>query len=397
MSPPARRVVVVGGSLGGLSAALWLRDAGWEVDVCERSPVPLEGQGAGIVLNPATIRWFVDKERKTGELGHSARFVRYMDADGNLAAELVSPFTFTSYDTLYRRFMAAFGRSRYHLSEEVLGAEQDDRSAVVHLASGEARECDLVVWADGIRSTGRRQLIPEAEGSYAGYVGWRGTVVRSELSESTRRALHDAITYCVLPNSHTIAYPIPSSQTPLMNWLWYRNVKFGRDLDMLMTDVDGSRREVSVPPGSVVPEYIAELREASERLLPGPFAELVRRTEQPFLQAIYDVDVARMAVGRMCLVGDAAVALRPHPAAGSAKAAEDGYQLGAALRETDVVVARALQGWQARQLELARSVLARSRESGDRVQFTGSWRVGDPLPYGLYEQGDSIMDAGSSR
>ncbi len=385
--------MIVGGSLGGLSAALWLRDAGWEVDVCERSRGPLEGQGAGIVLNPATVRWFVEKEGvEAGSLGHSARFLRYLDRNGHTAAELLSPFKFTSYETLYRSFLAAFGPTRYHFSEEVLAAEQDDREATVRLASGDTRECEMVVWADGIRSTGRRQLAPEAAARYAGYVGWRGTAVRSELSESTRRALHDAITYCVLPNSHTIAYPIPSSSTALMNWLWYRNVEYGTELDKLMTDADGIRREVSVPPGSVNAEYIAELREASERLLPGPFVELVRITAQPFLQAIYDVDVPRMADGRMCLLGDAAVALRPHPAAGSAKAAEDGYQLGRALRDPGVEVLGALCAWQARQLELARTVLARSRESGDGVQFAGSWRVGDPLPYGLYEQGDSIMD-----
>jgi 2,6-dihydroxypyridine 3-monooxygenase len=50
------RVVVVGGSLGGLTAALVLRDAGATVDVYERSPAPLHDLGAGIVLYPATVR-----------------------------------------------------------------------------------------------------------------------------------------------------------------------------------------------------------------------------------------------------------------------------------------------------------------------------------------------------
>jgi 2,6-dihydroxypyridine 3-monooxygenase len=54
------RVAVAGGSLGGLSTALWLRDAGCNVEVYERSKTPLEGRGAGIVLNPATVR-YVDR------------------------------------------------------------------------------------------------------------------------------------------------------------------------------------------------------------------------------------------------------------------------------------------------------------------------------------------------
>jgi 2,6-dihydroxypyridine 3-monooxygenase len=393
MTTPARRAVIAGGSLGGLSAALWLRKAGWAVDVCERSRAPLEGQGAGIVLHPATVRWLVEQQGAgVAEVGESARFLRYLDADGRTAADLVSPYTFTSYDTLYRMLLAAFGPAHYHLSEEVLGADQDDRTAGVRLASGEVRECELVVWADGIRSAGRRALVPEAKRRYAGYVGWRGIVARSELTESVRRRLENAITYCVLPHSHMLTYPIPTADAPVMNWVWYRNVEFGGDLERLMTDRHGVPREVSVPPGLVAGEYVADLREASERLLPEPLAELVRRTNRPFLQAIYDVEVPRMAFGRMCLIGDAAVALRPHAAAGSAKAAEDGYQLGQALGEGCGDVVAALGAWGARQLELARRVLARTRDAGERSQFAESWQVGDPLPFGLYDEGDSSMD-----
>jgi 2,6-dihydroxypyridine 3-monooxygenase len=54
---------------------------------------------------------------------------------------------------------------------------------------------------------------------------------------------------------------------------------------------------------------------------------------------------------------------------------------------------RALTTWEARQLGLARRVLARTREAGDRSQFAGSWQVGDPLPFGLYEVGDSVIAA----
>jgi len=100
-----------------------------------------------------------------------------------------------------------------------------------------------------------------------------------------------------------------------------------------------------------------------------------------------------MAFGRTCLIGDAAVALRPHAAAGSAKAAEDGYRLGEAMRETDGDVPAALAAWEPRQLALAHSVLARTREAGDRSQFHETWGVGDPIPFGLYEAGDSMMDS----
>ena len=54
------RVAVVGGSIGGLTTALVLRRAGLDVDVYERTPQVLEGRGAGIVLQPDTVRWFAE-------------------------------------------------------------------------------------------------------------------------------------------------------------------------------------------------------------------------------------------------------------------------------------------------------------------------------------------------
>ncbi|MCX6463277.1 MAG: NAD-binding protein, partial [Pseudonocardiales bacterium] len=58
MTDDQPRVIVVGGSMGGLTAALVLRELGMRVDVFERSPELLDGRGAGIVLQPDTVRWF---------------------------------------------------------------------------------------------------------------------------------------------------------------------------------------------------------------------------------------------------------------------------------------------------------------------------------------------------
>ena len=222
MSDSLARVIVAGGSLGGLNAALWLRDAGCEVEVFERSHKPLEGQGAGIVLNPATTRWFAehDSEERIGVL---ARYVRYLDRDAGDAAELPHAYLFSSYDTHYRRVLAAFGREQYHLGEEVVSADAANAAVTVRLASGEARTADLLVWADGIRSAGRGQLLPDVATRYAGYIAWRGTVEPARLRDDTNAALEDAITYCVLDHSHALTYPIPTADGSTVNWLWYRN------------------------------------------------------------------------------------------------------------------------------------------------------------------------------
>jgi 2,6-dihydroxypyridine 3-monooxygenase len=159
----------------------------------------------------------------------------------------------------------------------------------------------------------------------------------------------------------------------------------------MMTDREGNAREVSLGPGDVQKRHVKELRAAATSALPPPIAEVLLKTVEPFVQVVFDVKVPRMAFGRVCLIGDAAFALRPHAAAGSAKAAEDAWKLGEAVQETGSDVVAALEAWEPSQLELGRQVLARTREAGQRAQFEGTWRVGEPLPFGLYETGDSLM------
>jgi len=105
--------------------------------------------------------------------------------------------------------------------------------------------------------------------------------------------------------------------------------------------------------------------------------------ERPFLQVIYDIEVPRMAFGRVCLLGDAAFVVRPHAAAGTAKAAADAWALAETIaRETDVP--KALSRWESEQLALGAQLLERTRRIGRRSQVDGNWVPGDPeLIFGL--------------
>lgn len=393
------RAVVMGGSIGGLNAALWLGDAGWDVEVLERSRSPLEGRGAGIVMHPATGRYFTDHGiARLDEISVPVRCLRYLDAGAGIAHESPCRFRFTSWTTLYRGLLPALAPDRYRMGAEVVGFENRGASVAVEVAGGEVRHADLLVASDGVASTARSILAPEAGPRYAGYVVWRGAVGEWELSEATFALLDEGITYHLMPASHILAYPMPNVDGTLapgqrqMNWAWYRNVSEGADLDDLLTDVNGQRQPVSLPPGRVQAHHVESIRAAGARL-PGPLAEMVLATAQPFLQVIVDVEVDRMVFGRVCLMGDAAFALRPHAAVGTAKAAEDAWQLARALGGGDGGdVDEALKGWEAGQLALGRSVLERTRRAGDRSQFEGTWQVGEPLPFGLYQEGDSAID-----
>jgi 2,6-dihydroxypyridine 3-monooxygenase len=189
----------------------------------------------------------------------------------------------------------------------------------------------------------------------------------------------------VIDRSHILAYPIPGLDGErLLNFVWYRNVAAGAALDELMIDRHGRPRQISIHPSEVQDRHVRELRSAAAALLPAAIAELVSVADNPFVQVIVDVAVPSMAFGRVCLVGDAAFAARPHAAAGTAKAAENAWTLAEAVAGRPDVE-QALREWEPGQLELGRQLVERSRRIGERYQVTSSAVPGDPeLRFGLY-------------
>ena len=134
-SQPPLRVAVVGGSLGGLTAALLLRDVGCEVDVYERSESKLSGFGAGIVVHEATMRYFNERGRSNARgLEVAATYFRYVDAAGRLVHEEQSPYTFTAWSTLYRNLLDLFGGRRYHRGHTLMGFDQDPDGVTARFA-----------------------------------------------------------------------------------------------------------------------------------------------------------------------------------------------------------------------------------------------------------------------
>jgi 2,6-dihydroxypyridine 3-monooxygenase len=390
------RVAVLGGSLIGLTTGLVLRDLGCEVDVYERSRVPLEGRGVGIVLHPMTVRYLLDNRLlDLSAVSTSAAFHRYLADDGSVLTEDARRHHFTGYNTLYGTLMRAFGRERYHLASEATSITQTDDRVELAFDSGQTATADLLVGADGVSSFTRRAMLPDVQPRYGGYVAWRGVVDEKDLTPATFAALDDSLTYWFRPGTHALTYPIPNYDGAvepgrrLMNLVWYRNVPEGEPLADLLTDRSGKRRDVSLPPGAVRDEHLAELREAAASL-PPPLAEVALKTAEPFLQVMIDVEVPRMAFGRVCLVGDAAFSVRPHAAAATAKGADDVWALADALQRSGGDVIEALRLWEPAQLELGRALLARTRDLGEGAQFRGDWAPGDMgLTFGLREPGDS--------
>jgi 2,6-dihydroxypyridine 3-monooxygenase len=390
------RVTIAGGSVGGLTAALVLRDIGCDVRVLERSSTALQARGVGIAALDTTLEYLVERGGfQPSAVCTSTEWIRFLNRDGTVRYEKKHKYQFSSWNTIYRALLSLFDADRYLLGAEVTAFSEHADTVTAALLSGSRIETDLLICADGVGSAARARLLPEVTPAYAGYVAWRGTVPERQLPASAREAFRDAITYQLLPHSHVLVYPIPALDGSitegdrLMNIVWYVNVAAGAPLDAIMTGRDGIRRQISLPPGAAAPATIAGMRRAAAGQLTSAIAEVMLGVPEPFIQAVYDIEVPRMAFGRICLIGDAAFAVRPHAAAGTAKAAADGWELARELVAAHGDVPAALAAWEHRQLALGRSLLARCRDIGDSSQFTGTFRPGDPqLLFGLYGPGN---------
>src|SRR5215470_3960507 len=171
-----QRALVVGGSMSGLLAGLLLRRAGWEVDIYERVESELAGRGAGIVAQPDLIETLRRLGIDPTDLGVEITTRKILDASGRLAGEFVCPQVLTAWERVYRVLRDALPAERYHRGCGLQHFAQSESAVVAHFGDGGSAEGDLLVGADGLRSTIRQQCLPDLAPLYAGYVAWRALI-----------------------------------------------------------------------------------------------------------------------------------------------------------------------------------------------------------------------------
>jgi 2-polyprenyl-6-methoxyphenol hydroxylase-like FAD-dependent oxidoreductase len=368
------RALVIGGSMSGLFAALLLRRQGWDVAVYERVEGELAGRGAGIVAQPE-IR---DVFRLLGidpghDLGVEMQRRRAFDQAGRVIGEYECPQTLTAWERVYRLLRDAFGPARYHRGVKLDHVEQSPGAIAAHFADGRRIEADLLVGADGLRSTVRSQYLPGLAPLYAGYVAWRALVDEAAISPATHRDLFEYMAFSLPPGEQMLGYPIAGPNDDLRpghrryNLVWYRPADERTKLPWMLTDQTGQTHEGSIPPPLIRPEVVADMREDARRLLPPQMQEVIGLATQPFLQPIYDLESPHIAFGRVAIVGDAAFVARPHVAAGLAKAADDAMALVEALAAEPAVV-RALQRFEQARLAIGSRIVRRGRQLGAYIQ-----------------------------
>lgn len=369
----APRALIIGGSLGGLFTAVCLRAIGWRVDVFERSPHALDSRGGGIVLQPDVLHAFHFGGVDAGPaLGVASGDRIFLDRRGDVVQRGYQPQTQTSWNMLYAAMRRKLPDECVHAGEALLRFEQSGGQVRAEFAGGRVETGDLLVGADGARSTVRGQLLPELAPAYAGYVAWRGLVPEDDLAAPHRALLDGVFAFQHEGDNMLLEYLVPGEDGATApgkrrwNWVWYRKAAPAA-LPGLLTDRTGRTRQFSVPPGALRDEHAAALRAAAAELLAPPLRALVDATREPFAQLILDLAAPRMVFGRVVLVGDAAFVPRPHTAGSSAKAAANALSLAQALLPDSEPVEARLRRWEILQLRAGRQMTDAGRRMGDSI------------------------------
>lgn len=135
----------------------------------------------------------------------------------------------------------------------------------------------------------------------------------------------------------------------------------------LMTDSDDNYYAMGISPHKVAWQHLATARQDAQKILAPQFAEILEKTAQPFLQAIYDCASSQMAFGRVALMGDAAFVARPHVGMGVTKAAQDAMALVDCIA-LHGAVPQALQAFEELRLEPGLATVERARKLGAYMQ-----------------------------
>ena len=346
MTHSIQRTIIIGGGIGGLCAAIALRQAGIEVMVYEKSAA-LGEVGAGLVLWPNAIQ--VLRELGAAEMviktGSAIEHGQFRTAAGKILARSEpgelhrlygEPTVAIHRADLHNILLSLLPAAAVQLNTAAVKFEQDPTGVTAYFVSGQTDRADLLIGADGVRSQIRGQLLPAVTLRYSGYAAWRGVVdTRDEValgltSETWGRGRRFGVVPIAAHRVYwyaTLNQPAGRSYTPAEQKL------------LLLLQFKG---------------WVTPI----ESLLETTPAEAILHHD------IYDIPpLARWNEGRVTLLGDAAHPTTPNMGQGACMAIESAY-----------VLARCL----ATEEELPATLHAYERERRPRTAWVTnqSWQIG---------------------
>jgi len=340
-----RKAIIVGAGIGGLSASIALRAAGFRTIVVERAP-ELRAVGAGIALWPNAVLAL----RRLG-VGAAVEAAGAAVIDGGLRSWRGAPLAASAAAELDRHFGAPLvmvhraallaalltevDEEDVRLGSEVVALRQDAHAAEIRLSDGSVLRGDVVIGADGLRSRIRAELVGDGDPRYSGYTAWRGVL------------------------------PVDAGLLPRMlfgEW-WGKRALFGiAPLGGSQTHWWASRRTAERPAGDPLDDKLDLARAFAAWQEPIP--EMIDSTmpEAILSTPLYDRrPLRRWSDGRVALLGDAAHPMLPNLGQGACQAIADAVALAHAL-STEPDVTTALSRYSARRAAHVGRIVRRSRQ-----------------------------------
>jgi 2-polyprenyl-6-methoxyphenol hydroxylase-like FAD-dependent oxidoreductase len=372
--PGRHRALIIGGSIGGLLAGHLLHRAGWDVTIFERSAGDLADRGAGLGISADLL----DVMRSIGlrirrSFAFEVRRSIWLDQHGAIAFESPRGANGSAWSIIYQPLKAAFPAERYRAGMTLTRVEPVEDGVTAIFADGTRERGDLLVAADGVFSTVRRQFLPDVEPRSAGYIAWRGLLDEKDLPPAAQEFLLERCAFSFPEGEMVVSLPVPGIGNDTRAghrryyFIWYRPAA-PEQQRALFTDASGRSHGVSIPPTLIRPEFIAEMKAAARANLSPLLADIVTRAPLPLLQSIADMEAPQLVFGRVALLGDSAFVARPHVVAGVTKAALDAKGLADALDANAGDIDTALAQYERARSEFGRAIVGHSRFLGTYLE-----------------------------
>jgi FAD-dependent urate hydroxylase len=371
-------VIVVGAGMGGLTAALALRQAGNSVELYDRAPV-LAPAGAGVSLWSNGIK--VLNRLGLGEavraIGGPMQQMCYLSKEGGtltsfsleplIQAVGQRPYPVARTD-LQRMLLDAVGPERLELGANCVAVEQNGAAATAIFADGHRAAGDVVVGADGTHSIIRSHVLGvKVERRYVGYVNFNGLVAQSD-----ELAPRDAWVTYVGEHKRASMMPVGGGR-----FYFFFDVPLERGLPPVASDV-----------AAELAHHFAGWAPPVQRLIERLDPARVTRGE------IFDIEpLDRLVRGRVALLGDAAHSTAPDLGQGGCQAMEDAWVLANVLLTNDLGVEDALLRYEAARRERTRDIILRARKRSNVTHGIEPDKTREWYEELAREDGTSIMRA----
>jgi salicylate hydroxylase len=350
------KIAIIGGGIGGLSAALHLLKAGFDVHVYEQAS-HIGEIGAGIQISPNASRLLIRLGLKPAMdrvgVRPAAVHQRRWDDGRTLQRAPLGPEVEATFGAPYYHFHrgdladflgAALPRERLHVGHKLVGLEQKGERAIARFENGNALQADLLVGADGIHSRVRHLLFGPEKPRFTGCVAWRGLVPAERIGHL---AIEVASHNWMGPDGHVVHY-------------W---VSGGRFMNVVCVTEHGTWTGESWTDRGKVAEALARY-EGWHATVRG----LIEAFPETFLWALHDrLPLPRWSEGSVTLLGDACHPMLPFMAQGAAQSIEDGAALAALLASTPGDIPGALSRYE--EIRKPRATRLQEASAANRTRF----------------------------